>query len=94
MRKLMIAAAASIALAGIGHNMPPASYVPQTSSTHQAVLPKRIAEQNRRNKKLKQKLRRGTKWGGKYHMDTRFMRKVLRKGSNYHPGKLFKGHRI
>ena len=94
MRKMLVAGAMALGLAGIGHNMPPASYVPHTSSTHQAVIPKRVAEQNRRNQKLKQKLRRGTSWGGKYHRNTRFMRKVMQKGSNYHPGKLFKGHRI
>jgi hypothetical protein len=90
----MIAASAAMALAGIGHNMPPASYVPQTTSTHQAVMPKRITYENRRNQKLKQKLRRGTMWAGKYHQNTRFMRKMMQKGTGYHPGKLFKGHRI
>lgn len=94
MRKLMMAGAAALALAGIGHNMPPASYVPQSSPSHLAVIPKRLADQNRRNQKLKQKLRRGTKWGGRYHRDTRFMRKTMQKGAGYYPGKLFKGHRI
>lgn len=90
----MIAGAMALGLAGIGHNMPPTSHVPQTASTHQAVMPKRITDENRRNQKLKQKLRRGTKWGGKYHLDTRFMRKIIQKGAGYHSGKLFKGHRI
>ena len=94
MRRIMMAGAAALALAGIGHNMPPASYAPQTTSTHQAIMPKRITEDNRRNQKLKQKLRRGTRWGGRYHRDTRFMRKMMQKGPGYHPGKLFKGHRI
>jgi hypothetical protein len=94
MRKMLIAGAMALGLAGIGHNMPPASYVPQTSSTHQAVLPKRVVDENRRNQKLKQKQRRGTMWGGKYHRNTRFMRKMMQKGTGYHPGKLFKGHRI
>ena len=94
MRRIMIAGAASLALAGIGHNMPPALYAPQTATTHKAVMPKRATDENRRNQKLKQKLRRGTRWNGKYHRDTRFMRKTLKKGAGYHPGKLFKGHRI
>ena len=94
MRNIMIAGAMALGLAGIGHNVPPASYVPQTKSTHQAVMPKRITAEKRRNQKLKQKLRRGTKWGGKYYRNTRFMRKMMQKGTGYHPGKLFKGHRI
>jgi hypothetical protein len=94
MRKMMIAGAMALGLAGIGHNMSPASYVPQTTSTHQAVMPKRITYENRRNHKLKQKLRRGTKWGSRYHRNTRFMRKVMQKGTGYHAGKMFKGHRI
>jgi hypothetical protein len=94
MRRMIIAGAMALGLAGIGHNMPPASYVPQTTSTHQAVMPKRITYENRRNQKLKQKLRRGTEWGGRYHRNTRFMRKMMQKGAGYHPGKMFKGHRI
>jgi hypothetical protein len=94
MRKFLIAGAMALGLAGIGHNMPPASYAPQTASTHQAVMPKRTTDENRRNNKLKQKLRRGTEWGGRYHRNTRFMRKMMQKGTFYHPGKLFKGHRI
>jgi hypothetical protein len=57
-------------------------------------MPKRITDENRRNNKLKQKLGRGTEWGGRYHRNTRFMRKMMQKGTFYHPGKLFKGHRI
>lgn len=94
MRKLMLAGAAAIALAGIGHNMPPASAAHQKPPTHLAVLPKRIAVENRRNQKLKQKQRRGTRWGGRYHYDTRFRRKMIKLGAGYRPGKLFKGHRI
>lgn len=96
MRKLMMAAATGLAmtgLAGIGHNLPPAA-TPQTHHQDRAVLPRRIADENRRNQKLKQKLRRGTRWGGKFHRDTRFMRKAMRFGPGYRPGKLFKGHRI
>ena len=91
---LMLAGATALALAGIGHNMPPVHVAAQKAATHQAILPKRIFDANRRNQKLKQNLRRGTKWGGKYHRDTRFMRKTMQKGAGYHPGKLFKGHRI
>lgn len=97
MRRIMLAGTmaglALAGLAGIGHNMPPVN-VAHTTSQNQAVLPRRVADENRRNQKLKQKLRRGTKWGGKYHRDTRFQRKAMKFGAGYRPGKLFKGHRI
>ena len=94
MRKIILAGAATLALAGMGHNLPPVSVAVQKAQMHQAIVPKRISGENKRNNKLKQKLRRGTRWGGKYHRDTRFMRKTIQKGAGYHPGKLFKGHRI
>lgn len=96
MRKIMLAGALGAAMAGIvgmGHNMPPVP-VTQASVDARAVLPRRIADENRRNQKLKQKLRRGTRWGGKFHRDTRFQRKAMKFGPGYRPGKLFKGHRI
>lgn len=94
MRTVLASAVTALALAGIGHNVPPINVATQKAPAHQAVVPKRLSEENRRNNKLKQKLRRGTRWGGKYHRDTRFMRKTIKKGAGYHPGKLFKGHRI
>ena len=96
MRRLMIAGAAAAAitgLAGIGHNMPPA-IAPQAAPTHQqAVLPKRIVDENRRNQKLKQKLRRA-KRRQRLQRFTRAQRKTIQHGPGYRPGKLFKGHRI
>jgi hypothetical protein len=85
---------AALALAGIGHNMPPAyAAMPTTTSKPQAVLPKRIVDENRRNQKLKQKLRRKVR----RQMRQRFSRaelKTMKFGSGYRAGKLFKGHRI
>jgi len=96
MRKIVLAAAATMALAGMGHNLPPV----QVSFSHTtqaparvAVLPRRIVDENRRNQKLKQKLRRRKRRQQllKYN---RFTRKSMRYGTGYRAGKLFKGHRI
>ena len=94
MKKFMLAAVASLALAGMGHNMPPVTVTtaPVTSS-QQAVLPRRIVDENRRNQKLQQKLRR-TKRRQRLLKTTRFQRKTQKFGSTYRPGRLFKGHRI
>lgn len=88
-------AAVALALAGvpgIGHNMPPPS-APQTSTENRAVLPRRIVDENRRNQKLKQRLRRKKRLE-RLQKYTRFQRKSQKLGSGYRPGKLFKGHRI
>lgn len=96
MRRLMLAGVLGAALgglAGIGHNMPPV-HVPAQQTTHnQAVLPKRIIDENRRNQKLKQKLRRAKR---RLYVQrfTRSQRKGQKFGFGYRPGKLFKGHRI
>lgn len=92
MKKLLLAGA--LALAGIGHNMPPAyAAMPTTTSKPQAVLPKRIVDENRRNQKLKQKLRRKVR-RQMLQRFTRAQRKAMKFGSSYRGGKLFKGHRI
>jgi hypothetical protein len=91
---LKATAAVAVAIAGIGHNMPP-SLAPMTPtmSNLQAVLPRRIVDENRRNQKLQQKLRR-TKRTQRLQRYSRYQRKVQKFGSGYRPGKLFKGHRI
>lgn len=78
MRKLLIAGAASLALAGIGHNMPPAP-VTVTASER---LEREHRIKRRENKKLWQKRRRRTKRNC-YHRLSWSQRK----------GRLFKGHR-
>ena len=91
---LGIAIAGAAMLAGIGHNMPPATYAAtQTSIKTQAVLPRRIVDENRRNQKLRQKLRRKNRLQ-QLHRFTRAQRKSRKFGAGYRPGKLFKGHRI
>lgn len=95
MRKILLAGAVGAALAGVagmGHNLPPAT-VAQVTSNPQAVLPRRIVDENRRNQKLKQKLRR-TKRLQHLQRYSRATRKALKFGPGYRPGKLFKGHRI
>lgn len=83
-----------MALAGIGHNLPPAhAAMPTNTTTPQAVLPKRIVDENQRNQKLKQKLRRKVRRQILQRF-TRSQRKGMRFGSGYRAGKLFKGHRI
>lgn len=94
MKKFALAAAATFALAGIGHNMSPVTVAPIAVATHQqAVLPRRIVDENRRNQKLKQKLRRA-KRRQFLRENTRAQRKAIKFGHGYRPGKLFKGHRI
>ena len=96
MRKVVLAAAATMALAGMGHNLPPVqvSFSHTTSaSTRVAVLPRRIVDENRRNQKLKQKLRR-RKQRQRLLKNNRFTRKTMKYGTDYRAGKLFKGHRI
>lgn len=95
MRKAMLglaATAAFVGLAGMGHNMPPVLVEP-ISSHNQAVLPRRIEGENRRNQKLKQKRRRRTRHQ-RAHTLCRAKRKAMRFGAGYRPGKLFKRHRI
>lgn len=96
MRKVALAvtaAAAMVGLAGIGHNMPPAIALTTHAAPQQAVLPRRIVDENRRNQKLKQKLRRAKR--RQFLRDnSRAQRKALKFGHGYRPGKLFKGHRI
>ena len=94
MRNLLLAATMGLAMAGIGHNMPPVpAPVAQGTSQSQAVLPRRIVDENRRNQKLKQKLRR-QKRRQELHSFSRAQRKTRKFGHGYRPGKLFKGHRI
>ncbi|MBM1816251.1 hypothetical protein [Pseudosulfitobacter pseudonitzschiae] len=95
MRSMLLAGVIGLAwsgLAGIGHNMPPtpAAYVPHQN---QCILPRRIVDDNRRNQKLKQKLRR-TKRRQYLQNPSRERRKEIRFGPGYRPGKLFKGHRV
>ena len=95
MRKVLLSATAALAmsgLAGIGHNMPPATVAPSQTS-ERAILPKRIVDENRRNQKLRQKLRRA-KRRQMLQRYTRAQRKTMKFGHGYRPGKLFKGHRI
>ena len=92
MRNLMLAGALALAgVAGIGHNMPPVPS-PVSAPQERALLPKRIVDENRHNQKLQQKLRKKKRreYLKRYR---RFQRKCLQHGA-YHPGKLFKGHRI
>jgi hypothetical protein len=92
MKRLLLAGA--MALAGIGHNMPPVyAAMTTTASKPQAVLPKRIVDENRRNQKLKQKLRREVR-RQMLQRFTRAQRKAMKFGSGYRDGKLFKGHRV
>jgi hypothetical protein len=77
---------------GIGHNMPPPS-APQTTPESRAILPRRLVDENRRNQKLKQRLRRKKRLE-KLQRFSRFQRKTIKFGPGYRPGKLFKGHRI
>lgn len=95
MRNILAAAAMVGALsgfAGIGHNMPPANTAQSAPKTH-AVLPRRIVDENRRNQKLKQRIRKQKR--RKYlSLGNRAVRKSVRYGYGYRPGKLFKGHRV
>lgn len=94
-KNIMAVGALGFAMAatpGIGHNMPPAS-APQTPMENRAVLPRRIVDENRRNQKLKQRLRR-KKQLERLQKYTRCQRKAQKFGAGYRPGKLFKGHRI
>lgn len=96
MRKLLLAGATTAALAGlagIGHNIPPAVAAPVENARPQAVLPKRIVDEQRQKQKLKQKRRKAQR---RQYLNrfTRAQRKEHRFGSAYRPGKLFKGHRI
>ena len=92
MKNVLLAGA--MVLAGIGHNGPPSSLTQTVQPVvDRAVLPKRVIDENRRNQKLKQKLRRQKRrqFNQKY---VRFARKTIKFGAGYRPGKLFKGHRI
>jgi hypothetical protein len=94
-KNIMAVAGLGFAMAatpGIGHNMAPVSTL-QTPTENRAVLPRRIADENRRNQKLKQRLRR-KKRIERLQKYTRFQRKAQKFGADYRPGKLFKGHRI
>ena len=82
MRKLLIAAAASAALAGIGHNMPTAP-LPLTPTADKMREEVERCTPRRKNKKLWQK-RRKPKDRQRYHKLSWSQRK----------GRLFKGHRI
>lgn len=94
LKRAVLGIATAAMLAGIGHNMPPAAYsTTQISNKTQAVLPRRIVDENRRNQKLRQKMRRKKRLQ-LLHRFTRAQRKTLKFGSGYRPGKLFKGHRI
>jgi hypothetical protein len=94
LKRAALGIATAAMLAGIGHNMPPATYAAtQSSSKTQAVLPRRIVDENRRNQKLRQKLRRQKRLQ-LLHRLTRAQRKTRKFGSGYRPGKLFKGHRV
>lgn len=92
MKRLLVAGAASLALAGIGHNLPPVLVSQASATNQQAVLPKRIRDENRRNQKLKQKLRKA-KRRQMLQRYSRAQRKSMKFGFGYRPGKLFKGHR-
>lgn len=95
MKNILLAGVLGLSLgatAGIGHNMPPASY-PNTSTENRAVLPRRLLDENRRNQKLKQRLRRA-RHRRRLQKYTRSQRKGQKFGPGYRPGKLFKGHRI
>lgn len=79
MRSLFTAGAMAIALAGIGHNMPPVTvsmpYAEQMQTEHRI--------KRRDNKKLWQKRRRYPKGRARFHRLSWSQRK----------GRLFKGHR-
>lgn len=95
MRKILLAGAVGAALsglAGMGHNMPPPT-LSQVATKPQAVMPRRIVDENRRNQKLKQKLRKFKRLQ-RLQKYTRAQRKQMQHGPGYTPGKLFKGHRI
>lgn len=90
----LVAAAMAVSMAGIGHNGPPVLITPPGQPViQQAVMPRRIVVENRRNQKLKQKLRKRKRvqW---ITRNSRFQRKAMQFGNGYRPGKLFKGHRI
>lgn len=80
MRGLLTAAALSVALAGIGHNGPPAIIEPMTASES---MQRQHEIKRRENKKLWQRRRRKPKDRPRYHKLTWSQRK----------GRLFKGHR-
>ena len=95
MKNLILASTMMLGvIAGMGHNGPPR--VVTTATTHaapQAVLPRRIVDENRRNQKLQQRLRREKK--RQCNRDnSRSERKVIKFGHGYRAGKMFKGHRI
>ena len=93
LRKLMLAAATTTAIAGMagmGHNMPPGPVpVPMHDQMQEAARIRR-----RENKKRWQKMRRRLKRRTRFSADTRFARKTRKHGLGYKAGKLFKGHRI
>jgi hypothetical protein len=96
MRKAILAGATAAVMAGLvglGHNMGPSLVSQPTQVRQQAVLPKRIVDEQRRNQKLKQK-RRKQKRRELLQRYARAKRKTLKFGSGYRPGKLFRGHRI
>jgi hypothetical protein len=96
MRRAILAGATAAVMAGLvglGHNMGPTLASHQTQVRQQAVLPKRIVDEQRRNQKLKQKRRRA-KRRQLLQQYTRAQRKAMRFGPGYRPGKLFRGHRI
>lgn len=80
MRNLLTAAALSIGLAGMGHNMPPVTIEPMTTSE---AMQRQHEIKRRENKKLWQKMRRKPKDRPRYHKLSWSQRK----------GRLFKGHR-
>ena len=81
MRKMLMAAATSAALAGIGHNLPPVAIVPESVSEK---IRHEHNTKRRENKKLWQRRRRKPKQIDRYHSATWSQRKR----------RLFKGHRI
>ena len=90
-KKILAAGSVAVALAGMGHNLPPVP-VAQPLSEQAAINPHRI--KRRENKKLWQKRRRAARYHTVHHKKSRAVRKSLRYGPGYRPGKLFKGHRI
>ena len=83
-------AALAVAYGMMGHNLPP---VPVTDPYAQTMQKETEAIRRRDNKKLWQK-RRKPKDSPSYHKAPRSVRKSKQHGPGYHPGKLFKGHRI